>query len=296
MTRLKHRSGSDILFDCMNFVILGGFTLLIVYPLYFVVIASFSDPNAIYSGQVWLWPQDVTVDGYRRIFNDDAIWLGYRNSIFYAAINAVVSASLVIMAAYPLSRKDFYGRTAFMIFFTATLFFNPGIIPNFLVVNSLHLTNTIWAVVLPSAVDAFLIIIARSFFQELPEEMREAAQIDGCSNLKYIWSMVLPVSKPIIAVLVLFAVVRQWNGFFDALIYLKHANLFPLQLVLRNILIEAQPSGNLVDDIQTLLQRQRVTELIKFGVIIVAAVPLLILYPFLQRYFVKGVLVGSVKG
>jgi putative aldouronate transport system permease protein len=163
-------------------------------------------------------------------------------------------------------------------------------------VSSLHLTNTIWAVVLPSAVDAFLIIIARSFFQELPEEMREAAQIDGCSNLKYIWSMVLPVSKPIIAVLVLFAVVRQWNGFFDALIYLKDANLFPLQLVLRNILIEAQPSGNLVDDIQTLLQRQRVTELIKFGVIIVAAVPLLILYPFLQRYFVKGVLVGSVKG
>ncbi|MEK0316164.1 carbohydrate ABC transporter permease [Cohnella sp. 56] len=293
---LNRRTKSDVWFDLINYIFLGGFTLMILYPLYFVVIASISSPDRIFSGDVWFWPRDITFDGYRRIFRDPAIWLGYRNSIVYAAISAFISTALVIMAAYPLSRKDFFGRSGFMAFFLVTLFFNGGIIPTYLMMKDIHLIDSMWAVILPSAVDAFLIIIAKTFFQELPDELREAAAIDGARNMRYLTSIVLPVSKPIIAVLVLFAVVRQWNGFFDALIYLSDGHKFPLQLVLRNILIQSQPSGNLVNDVDTLLAKQRVTELIKFGVIIVAALPLLVLYPFLQRYFVKGVMVGSVKG
>ncbi|THF75640.1 carbohydrate ABC transporter permease [Cohnella fermenti] len=293
---LTRRTKGDIWFDLINYLFLGGFTLMILYPLYFVVIASISSPDRIFSGDVWFWPRGITFDGYRRIFHEPTIWIGYRNSILYAAISAFISTALVIAAAYPLSRKDFYGRGGFMFFFLVTLFFNGGIIPTYLMMKDIHLIDSMWAVILPSAVDAFLIIIAKTFFQELPEELREAAAIDGCRNLRYLFSIVLPVSKPIIAVLVLFAVVRQWNGFFDALIYLSDGDKYPLQLVLRNILIQSQPSGNLVNDVDTLLAKQRVTELIKFGVIIVAALPLLVLYPFLQRYFVKGVMVGSVKG
>ncbi|KHL97023.1 sugar ABC transporter permease [Paenibacillus sp. IHB B 3415] len=293
---LKRKTKSDLVFDIINYLFLGCFTLMILYPLYFIVIASISDPNKIYSGEVWLFPQNITFDGYKRIFSDSSIWNGYKNSILYAVLNGFVSTVLVIMAAYPLSRKDFYGRNAVMTFFIITMFFNGGIIPTYLVVKDLHLMNSMWAVILPGAMDAFLIIIAKTFFEELPEELREAAAIDGAKNLRYLWSIVLPLSKPIIAVLVLFAVVRQWNGFFDALIYLSDGDKFPLQLVLRNILIQSQPSGNMLMDIDNMLAKQRVTELIKFGVIIVSAVPLLALYPFLQRYFVKGVMVGSVKG
>ena len=293
---LARKTKSDILFDIVKYAVLGGFTLMILYPLYFIVIASFSDPNAVYNGEVWILPKGITFEGYRRIFSDMDIWIGYRNSIMYAVLSALISTTLVIMAGYPLSRKDFIGRNVFMTYFIITLFFNGGIIPTYLLVKQLHLIDTIWAVVLPSAVDAFLIIIAKTFFQELPSELREAAAIDGCRNVRYLWSIVLPLSKPIIAVLVLFAVVRQWNGFFDALIYLSDSHKYPLQLVLRNILIQSAPSGNLVDDIDTLVVKQRIANLVKFGVIIVAALPLMVLYPFLQRYFVKGVLVGSVKG
>lgn len=296
MLTLKRKSGSDWLFDATNYTLLIGFTLMILYPLYFIVIASISDPNRVNAGDVWLFPQDITFEGYQRIFNDGAIWLGYQNSVLYAALAAFIGTSLAVMAAYPLSRKDFCGRNVFMIFFAITLFFNGGLIPTYLLIRKLQLMDTIWAVVLLSAVDAFVIIIARTFFQGLPEELREAANIDGCTNMRYIWSFVLPLSKPIIAVLVLFAIVRQWNGFFDALIYLDDSDKYPLQLILRNILIENQPSGNLVDDIQTALEKQRVVALIKYGVIIVAALPLLVLYPFLQRYFVQGVFIGSVKG
>lgn len=296
MLSSKRKSKSDRWFDFTNYILLIGFTLMIIYPLYFIIIASFSDPNRIYAGDIWLWPQDITFEGYQRIFGDSAIWIGYKNSILYAALTAVIGTTLAIMAAYPLSRKDLYGRNIFMLYFVITLFFNGGLIPTYLLVRQLHLMDTIWAVVLLSAVDAFVIIIAKSFFQSLPEELREAANIDGCTNMRYIWSFVLPLSKPIIAVLVLFAVVKQWNGFFDALIYLDDSNKYPLQLILRNILIQNQPTGNLVDDIQTALARQRISELIKYGVIIIAAVPLLILYPFLQRYFVQGTFIGSVKG
>lgn len=291
------KSTADKWFDALNILVLSGFALLILYPLYFVVIASISEPDQIYAGNVWLWPKGVTLEGYRRILSDPQIWSGYGNSILYAVTSALISVSLTIGAAYPLSRKDFYGRNMFMLFFVFTMFFSGGLIPTYLLVKNLGMVNTIWSVILPSAVDAFGIIIARTFFQStIPDELREAAFMDGCRNTRFLGSVVIPLSKPIIAVLVLFAVVRQWNGFFDALIYLENEKLYPLQLVLRNILIQSQPIGDMVSDIDSLLAKQRVSELIKYGVILIAAAPLLILYPFLQRYFVKGVLIGSVKG
>ncbi|CAM4457033.1 putative aldouronate transport system permease protein [Paenibacillus endophyticus] len=296
MISIKRKTTGDVLFDVVNYTLLIGFMLMILYPLYFILIASFSDPNRVGTGDVWLIPQGITFEGYQRIFNDGAIWLGYRNSLLYAVLSAFIGTSLAIMAAYPLSRKDFYGRNAFMLFFAVTLFFNGGLIPTYLLMRNMHLMDTIWPVVLLPALDAFVIIIARTFFQGLPEEIRESASMDGCTNMRYIWSFVLPLSKPIIAVLALFAIVKQWNGFFDALIYLKDEATYPLQLILRNILIQNQPTGNLLSDIQSAVEQQRIVGLIKYGVIIVAALPLLILYPFLQRYFVQGVFIGSVKG
>ncbi|KRE69703.1 sugar ABC transporter permease [Paenibacillus sp. Soil750] len=291
------KSTADKWFDVLNILVLSGFALLILYPLYFVVIASVSEPDHIYAGQVWIWPKGFTLEGYSRILSDPQIWTGYGNSIIYAAASALISVALTIGAAYPLSRKDFYGRNVFMLFFVFTMFFSGGLIPTYLLVKKLGMVDTIWSVILPSAVDAFGIIIARTFFQStIPDELREAAFMDGCKNTRFLWSIVIPLSKPIIAVLVLFAVVRQWNGFFDALIYLENEKLYPLQLVLRNILVQSQPIGDMVSDIDSLLAKQRVSELIKYGVILIAAGPLLILYPFLQRYFVKGVLIGSVKG
>jgi len=294
---LKRKSAGDVLFDVINYSLLTIGMLLILYPLYFVLIASVSDPNRIYSGDVWLYPQGITLDGYQRIFNDSIIWIGYANSLLYAVVGTAISVSLTLLAAYPLSRRDFVGRNIFMWFFMFTMFFNGGLIPTYLLVKDLGMINTIWALVIPGAAGVFNIIIVRTFFQStIPDEMREAAFMDGCSNTKFFLLVVLPLSKPIIAVMVLFHVVGFWNGFFDALIYLNEEAKYPLQLVLRNILVQNQVSSNMMIDVESYAAKLRVTELIKYGVIIVASLPLLVLYPFLQRYFVKGAMIGSIKG
>ncbi|WP_233531224.1 carbohydrate ABC transporter permease [Paenibacillus alkalitolerans] len=294
---LHRKTKGDLIFDAINYSLLTAGMLLILYPLYFVVIASISDPNRIYSGEVWLYPLGVTFDGYQRIFNDGTIWIGYGNSLLYAAVGTAVSVALTLLAAYPLSRKDFVGRNIFMWFFMFTMFFNGGLIPTYLLIKDLGMINTIWALVIPGAAGVFNIIIVRTFYQSaIPDEMREAAFIDGCSNTKFFLMIVLPLSKPIIAVMVLFHVVGFWNGFFDALIYLNEESKYPLQLVLRNILVQNQVSSNMMIDVDSYAAKLKVTELIKYGVIIVASLPLLILYPFLQRYFVKGVMIGSIKG
>ncbi|XEC93555.1 carbohydrate ABC transporter permease [Paenibacillus tarimensis] len=294
---LSRKSKGDVLFDVINYTLLTIGLLLILYPLYFVLIASISDPNRIYSGDIWLFPQGITLDGYQRILNDAMIWTGYGNSILYAATGTAISVTLTLMAAYPLARKDFVGRNLFMWFFMFTMFFNGGLIPTYLLVKDLGMVNTIWALVVPGAAGVFNIIIVRTFFQStIPDEMREAAFMDGCSNTKFFLAIVIPLSQPIIAVMVLFHVVAFWNGFFDALIYLNEEAKYPLQLVLRNILVQNQVNANMMVDVESYAAKLRVTELIKYGVIIVSSLPLLILYPFLQRYFVKGVMIGSIKG
>ncbi|WP_337098394.1 carbohydrate ABC transporter permease [Paenibacillus sp. YIM B09110] len=294
---LRRKSKGDLAFDIANYTLLTIAMLLILYPLYFVFIASFSDPNMIYSGQIWLLPKGLTLDGYERIFADATIWIGYGNSLLYAVVGTLISVAVTLLAAYPLARRDFVGRGLFMWFFMFTMFFGGGLIPTYLLIKDLHMINTIWALVIPGAGSVFNIIIVRTFFQStIPDEMREAAFIDGCSNTRFFFSMVLQLSKPIIAVMVLYHVVGFWNGFFDAMIYLNEESKYPLQLVLRNILVQNQVNGSMMIDVESYAAKLRVTELIKYGVIIIASLPLLILYPFLQRYFVKGVMIGSIKG
>lgn len=293
----KRKSREDIVFDSVNYTLLVLVVLIVLYPLYFVIIASISDPNLVGSGHVWLFPKGFTLEGYKRIFNDSSILTGYKNSIIYAAVGAVVTVVLTVTAAYPLSRKDFYGKNFFMAVFMVTMFFGGGLIPTYLVVKDLHMLDTVWAMVIPNAVGVFNLIITRTFFaMSIPEELREAAAIDGCSDMGYFTKVVIPLSKPIIAVIALFTIVGQWNGYFDALIYINKENHYPLQLILRNILIQSQPQNGMVVDVDTLLAKERVRQLIQYGVIIVSTLPLLIIYPFLQKYFVKGVMIGSIKG
>ena len=295
----RGKSRDEVIFDILNAILLSAAFLLVLYPLYFVVIASISNPDRIWAGEVWLYPRDVTLDGYRRIFRDPAIWIGFRNSAVYAVLGTAISVSLILTAGYALSRKELPGRNIITVLFIATMFFDGGIIPRYLVVRDLNMLNTVWAVVLPGAVGVWNLIIARTFFQStIPPEMREAASIDGASEFQYFLRVVIPLSAPLIAVMVLTHVVGNWNAFFDALIYLTDEDKYPLQLVLRNILTQGDVAAQaaMLTDVESYAAQQRVGEMIKYGMIVIASAPLLILYPFLQRYFERGLMVGAIKG
>ena len=289
-------SRADRTFDTINYIILTIILLLVAYPLYFIVIASVSDPVAVYAGKVRLWPVQFTLEGYRRILEYDAFFTGYRNTILYTFIGTAVNVLVTIPGAYALSRKDLAGRNTLMMMVTFTMIFNGGLIPTYLLVLQLNLYDSMWALILPAAVSAWNLIVARTFFQQtIPDELLEAALLDGCSNAQFFVRIVLPLSKSILAVMVLFYAVNHWNSYFNALIYLKSPEKYPLQLVLRNILFE-NSMGDMVEDASTLAAQQRMGDLIKYGVIMASSLPLLILYPFLQRYFIQGVMIGAVKG
>ncbi|MDQ1914775.1 carbohydrate ABC transporter permease [Paenibacillus sp. GD4] len=297
MNQIWNRSRGDKLFDWMNNLFFVVVSLVILYPLYFMVISSFSDPDAVNSGLTFFLPQEITFEGYKRIFTDPRIMLGYKNSLIYTLAAMIVKTAMTITAGYVLSRKDLVGRNFFMMIIIFTMFFQGGLIPTYLLVKDLGMLNTMWALIIPGAVSVYLLIIVRTFFQQtIPDELFEAASIDGCSNIKFFTGIVLPLSMPIIAVIALFSAVQEWNGYFQALIYLRDQKLFPLQMILRDILIQNEAQDSMLEVSMEALQRQKAAEQIKYGVIIVASVPMLILYPFLQKYFVKGVMIGSVKG
>jgi len=288
-------SAGDRLFLTMVYIILALVVVAVLYPLIFIISSSISSPAAVTSGRVWLYPVDISFKGFKVLLSTPEIIKGYANSIFYTTAGTIISVTLTIMIAYPLSRRSFFGRNILMMVITFTMIFSGGLIPTYMVVKQLHLIDTRWALLIPNAIWVWQVIIARSFFQSsIPEELLEASEIDGCSDMRFIRSVVLPLSKPIIAVLVLMYAVGQWNSYFDALIYLKTANLFPLQLVLRSIIIMNNSSGNM--DAMAMVERQQLSELLKYALIVVATLPVLIIYPFVQRYFVQGMLVGSVKG
>ncbi|SET68240.1 carbohydrate ABC transporter permease [Paenibacillus sp. NFR01] len=292
--KIKESAG-DRIFLTAIYIILTLVVIAIVYPLVFIISSSISSPAAVTSGKVWLYPVDISFKGFSVLLKTPEITTGYLNSIFYTTAGTLISVALTIMIAYPLSRRTFFGRNALMMVITFTMIFSGGLIPTYMVVREMHLIDTRWALLIPNAIWVWQVIIARSFFQSsIPEELLEASEIDGCSDLRFIRSVVLPLSKPIIAVLVLMYAVGQWNSYFDALIYLKSANLFPLQLVLRSIIIMNNSSGNM--DAMAMVERQQLSELLKYSLIVVATLPVLIIYPFVQRYFVQGMLVGSVKG
>lgn len=294
---LSKRSRIDKIFDSINITILTISLMLVLYPLYYIVIASISDPNAIYNGEVVLLPKDILWEGYQRIFNDISIWTGYRNSLVYTITGTTINLLLTLPAAYALSRRNLDGRKAFLLFITFTMFFNGGLIPTYLLIKQLGMVNNMWSLVIPNAVGVWNLLVAKSFFENsLPEELREASVLDGCNDWNYFMRVALPLSKALIAVLILFYGVQHWNAFFNALIYIRDEKLFPLQIVLRNILIQNEAGQEMTGDLRSLIEQQRIADLVKYGVIIVASLPLMILYPFLQKYFVKGVMIGAVKG
>lgn len=286
----------DKVFDIVKTVILVTALLLVMYPLYFIIIASISDGTAINTGNVWFLPKGINLEGYQRILKDDMIWIGYRNTIVYTVVGTSINLVLTILLAYPLSRKDFSIGKYVMIFLMITMYFNGGLIPRYLQVKNIGLMDTWLVMVLLNSVNVFNVIIARSFLKSsIPETLYEAAVLDGCSHATYLVKVVLPLSKPIIAVLLLYYGIAHWNEFFTGLIYLKNEKLYPLQLILRSILIENQMQDAMVEDLSDTNQKD-IGELIKYGIIIVSSLPVLVIYPFLQKYFVQGVMIGSVKG
>lgn len=290
-------TGTDLAFNIVNTTFLLIVLLAVLYPLVYVISASFSDPIAVSSGKVWLLPVDFTVKAYTTIFNYGRVWTGYMNSVFYAVVGTAVNVAMTILAAYPLSRKDLFGQRPLMFLFIFSMMFSGGLIPFFLIVNKLGMYDTRWAMIIPQALSIWNMIIAITFFRtSFPPELLEAAQLDGCNDFQYLFRIVLPLSAPIVAVLCLFYAVNHWNQYFTALIFLADKDLFPLQLVLRDILVANTIDLNLLEDAKTMAAKAGMRDLLKFALIVVASVPVLAIYPFVQKHFVKGMMIGSVKG
>ncbi len=290
---------SDKVFDFFNYIILGIVALIVIYPLYFVLIASISEPDAVNAGYIFLYPIGITMEGYQRIFEDSSIWIGYRNTIFYTVFGTALNVIITLLTAYPLSRSDLKGKKYIMLFFLFTMFFNGGLIPTFILVNDIGLYNKPVTLIIMGALAVYNMIIAKSFFENtIPSELKEAAEIDGCGPFKFFLQIVLPLSKALIGVLAVYYGVSHWNQYFNALIYLTDAELQPLQMILREILIQNSSVQMAMDEsmLEELYRRERYAQLIKYGVIVVASVPMLCIYPFVQKYFAKGVMIGSVKG
>lgn len=289
---------SDKTFEVLNNIFLTIVLIIVVYPLIFVLSASISDPQAVSSGKMWLWPVDITFKGYEKVFADSSIWRGYGNTILYTIVGTAVHLFVLLPCAYALSRKELKGKKIILWFILFTMLFNGGLIPTYLVVKSLGMLDTMWAIVIPGVVGAWSILVARAFFQQsIPDQLVEASKIDGASDFYIFMRIVLPLSIPIIAVMALFHAVNLWNQYFNALIYLSDRDMYPLQLILREILVVNQmqlndPSGG---GAESLVEQVKTAGLIKYAVIIVSSLPLLIVYPFIQRFFVQGVLIGSIK-
>ncbi len=293
-----HQCWQNRVFDMVVFLLVTVCTAAVFYPLFFVVIASISNPRLVQSGQVIFWPKDISFEGYRYILKDSRIWIGYRNTFFNTVAGTLFAMVLTIPAGYALSRKDLRGRNLITGIFVFTMYFGGGLIPTYLIVKNVGLIDTPLTLILLGSFSVYNLIICRTFFStSIPMELQEAAEIDGCTIGYFFTSVVLPLSKPILAIMALYYAVGKWNDFFNGLIYINKASLFPLQLIMRDILIQGQTiQATGVTDPKQLEQMQQIAMTIKYGAIIVSSLPILIFYPFIQKYFVKGVMIGSVKG
>ncbi|MCU6712987.1 carbohydrate ABC transporter permease [Paenibacillus sp. J5C_2022] len=289
-------SRGDKAFLTLNSFMLWLVLLVVLYPLIYIVSASFSNPEAVASGRVWLFPVDPTLDGYKAVFKHDMILTGFSNSFFYMIAGTAFNVLMTVLAAYPLSRRDFFGGKVLMLLFVFTMMFDGGLIPRYILVKDLELLNTRWALIIPVALGVWHVIITRTYFRvTISNELLEAARIDGCNDFRFVWRIVLPLSAPILAVISLFYAVGHWNQYFNALIFLKDPGLYPLQLVLKQILVENEVDISMVGDVADLAMRAQLRDLLKYSLIIVATVPVLAIYPFVQKHFVKGVMIGSLK-
>ena len=290
---------SDRVFDVVNVLFMVVMLIIFVWPLWFVVIASVSDPNEIWNGNVLLIPKGFTMVAYEALADYSMIWIGYRNTIIYTVVGTLVNLVMTVCAAYPLSRKDFMPRNFFMVMFMITMYFGGGLIPTYLVVSNLNLINTPWAMIIPGACSIYNVIIMRTYFiNSIPHSLQEAAELDGANAFQFLMKVVLPLSKPIIAVVALYYAVGHWNDFYTALLYINDQDLLPLQSFLRDILMSNKMSLNNMQglDAAAAEAKMQLSQTLKYSVIIISTVPVLCVYPFIQKYFVKGIMIGSVKG
>ncbi len=290
-------TGFDLGFDIVVNILAVIIILIVMYPLVYVVSASFSNPLSIMRGDVWVLPKQFTLEAYRSVFNNAKILTGYKNTVIITGTATLINLVMTTICAYPLSRRDFWGKNFLTIFVTITMFFSAGMIPNYLLIRNLGLLDSRWSLMLPGMISVYNMLIMRNYFQNsIPDEIVEAATIDGCSNVQTLIKVVLPLSKSILAVLVIFYAVSHWNSYFDAMIYLSSEDKYPLQLVLRQFLLE---STQIQDDLglnQTLAESSLAYVSLQYAIIVVSSLPLLIVYPFMQKYFTKGIMVGAVKG
>lgn len=296
--KIRNMKPKDAAFE-ITIIIIGVLVMLItLYPLYYIVIASISEPGLVMTGEVWIYPKRISLEGYKQLLSESEIWVGYRNTIFYAVVGSAISMFITVPAAYALSVEKLKLRRPMMLIFLFTMYFSGGLIPTYLVISQqLHMDNTIWVMLIPGCVNVYNLIIMRSYIESLPKELWEVAQLDGCSHWYYLLKVVIPLSKAVLSVVLLYYIVGKWNEYFQALIYIHKDSLQPLQISLRNILLENESLAQARNSSSAIQQQAiRRAYLIKYSSIIVGTLPMMILYPFLQKYFEKGIMIGAVKG
>lgn len=289
---------SDKLYGVFSHIIILLVMVILVYPIWAVVVASFSDPTELYKSSFHFWPETVTMDSYKLVFRDDSFLTGIWNSVKYTVVGTFINVILNICAAYPLSKRNFKGQSLLMKLFTFTMFFSGGIVPTYILINKMHLIDSFWVMILPSAIGTFNVILMRTYFQtNIPQELEDAASVDGCTNFKFLIRIALPLSIPIIVVVALYYGVGHWNDYFTAMMYLTKRQLYPLQLVLREILLENE-AGKMLNVATDAAYAERMMSRmgLKYAVIVISTIPILVIYPFVQKFFSKGVMVGAVKG
>lgn len=294
--KITRYSGQDKALLTIGYILLGLFVVAIIVPMVYIIVASFMDPITLQNKGITFDFSKWTATAYERVMTNGQIWIGFKNAVIYSVVFTVVSVVVTLLAAYPLSRADFRGKGFFNVIFIITMFFGGGLIPTYLIVSNLGLVDSMWAVILPGAFSVWNMTIARTYYRGIPQELREAADVDGASELTFFFKILLPVCTPVIAVLVLWQFVAMWNSYFDAMIYLNDSAKQPLQLVLRSILIQNQPESGMIADMQSTAARAQLAELLKYATIIISSLPLLVMYPFFQKYFDSGIMAGTVKG
>lgn len=293
------KSYSDKIFDVVNLIVMCVLLLIFIWPMWFVLIASFSDPNQLWLGNVILWPKGFTLEAYEKLLEYTDIWIGYKNTILYTMVGTLVNLILTVTLAYPLSRKDFLPRKFIMIMLVITMYFGGGLIPTYLVVKNLGMVNNFWAMIIPGAISTYNVLVVRTYFlNSIPNELHEAAKLDGANNLQFFGKIALPLAKPVVAVVGLYYAVGHWNDYYTALIFLYDKEKFPLTCFLKNLIIDTSTAmrgsfGSSASEMESMI---RLAQSLKYSTIIVAVIPMLIVYPFVQKFFVKGVMIGSIKG
>lgn len=295
-TKFSRLPKSDKAIMVFAYTILGLFMAAIILPVVYIILASFIDPITLQNSGLTFDFSKWTLTAYERVMTNAQIWTGFKNALVYSVLFTIISVMVTLLAAYPMSRQDFKGRGFFNVMFVITMFFGGGLIPTYLLISDLGMLDTIWAILIPGAFSVWNMIIARTYYMGIPQDMQEAAEIDGASEMVYFFKILLPLCMPIIATIAMWQFVGMWNSYFDAMIYLNDAAKQPLQLVLRAILIQSQPEPGMVSDMQSTAARAQLAELLKYATIIISSIPLMILYPFFQKYFDSGIMAGAVKG